>query len=212
MIQRQPIANDLVDYETYRSLVKDGEKAELIDGVIYMALPDTKLSNTLNLFIANLIDGFTTARKIEGFTFLSRFSCKLSKFRAPEPDVGYVRPERTHLVEERHMLGGPNIAVEIVSRESRRRDCGEKRDLYQEAGVSEYWIVDPLQSRAEFLALQEGRYALLPLEKNQIFRCSVIPEFWLDVSWLLARPVPRAYRCLEQMLSAPKKKPSKRKR
>src|SRR5437868_11020875 len=99
MIQRSPRAAGLVDYETYRVLVHDGEKADLIDGVIYMASPDTKLSNTLNLFLANLIDGYITARKIDGFVFLSRFSCKITDFRAPEPDVGYVRPERAHLVE-----------------------------------------------------------------------------------------------------------------
>ena len=212
MIQRKSIADDLVDYETYRSLVPDGQKTDLIDGVIYMASADTKLSNSLNGFLYQMIAGFIDARSIEAFVFFSRFSCKLSEFNAPEPDVAYVRPERAHLVEERHMLGGPDIAVEIVSRESRQRDYGEKRDLYQDAGVSEYWIVDPLQSRAEFLALREGQYEILPLEQNQIFRCSVIPGFWLDVSWLLERPVPRAYRCLEQILATPKKRSSKRKR
>ncbi|HEY2415659.1 MAG TPA: Uma2 family endonuclease [Pirellulaceae bacterium] len=212
MIQRAPIAPDLVDYETYRVLVPDGEKADLIDGVIYMASPDTKLNNSLNLFLAHLIDGFTTARNIDGFTFLSRFSCKITEFRAPEPDVGYVKPERGHLVEERHMVGGPDIAVEIVSRDSRQRDYGEKRGLYQDAGVTEYWIIDPLQSRVEFLGLKEGRYELLPLEENRIFRSTVIPGFWLDVNWLLSKPVPRAYRCLQQILGDKKKKSAKRKR
>src|SRR5437667_8200038 len=107
MIQRTPTAHGLVDYKAYRELVKDGEKADLIDGVIYMASPDTRLSNTLNGFLYQLIEGFTAAREIEGFAFFSRFSCKLSDYRAPEPDVGYVRPERVHLVQERHMLGGP---------------------------------------------------------------------------------------------------------
>jgi len=212
MIQRAPVAPDLVDYETYRVLVHDGEKADLIDGVIYMASPDTKLSNTLNLFLANLLDGYTTARNIEGFVFLSRFSCKITDYRAPEPDVGYVRPERGHLVDERHMVGGPDIAIEIVSRDSRQRDYGEKRDLYEDAGVSEYWIIDPLQSRVEFLGLKDGKFSLLPLEDNRIFHCTVIPGFWLDVNWLLAKPVPRAYRCLEAILAKPKKKTQKRKR
>src|SRR5436309_12921436 len=104
MIQRALSRHKLVDYESYRAIVADGEKADLIDGIIYMASPDTRLSNTLNSFVANLIDGFTAARNIEGFTFVSRFSCKLSDLRAPEPDVGYVCPERVHLVEERHLL------------------------------------------------------------------------------------------------------------
>src|SRR5215203_5678009 len=98
MIQRSPQATGLIDYETYRELVKDGEKADLIDGVIYMASPDTKLSNTLNGFLFQLISGFIDAREIDGFVFFSRFSCKVSEFRAPEPDVGYVGPDKVHLV------------------------------------------------------------------------------------------------------------------
>lgn len=212
MIQRSSIAGGLVNYETYRTLVADGEKADLIDGVIYMASPDTKLNNTLNVFLANLIDGFTTARNIEGFTFISRFSCKITDFRAPEPDVGYVRPERVHLVQERHMLGGPDIAVEIVSRDSRSRDYREKCDLYQDAGVTEYWIIDPLKSRAEFLGLKDGVYERLPLEEKHIFRCGVIPGFWLDVDWLFKKPLPRAYHCLQQLLADRPRIPRKRKR
>ena len=156
MIQRATEFSDLVDYDTYRTLVEDGEKADLIDGVIYMASPDTRRNNTLNLFLANLIDGYTAARDVEGFTILSRFACKLSDYRAPEPDVGYVKPDRLHLVEERQMQGGPDIAIAIVSRDSRTRDYGEKRELYLDAGVTEYWIIDPLQSRVEFLGLGGG--------------------------------------------------------
>jgi hypothetical protein len=106
--------------------------------------------------------------------------------------VGYVRPERAHLVHDNEMDGGPDIAVEIISRDSRQRDYGEKRGLYQDAGVTEYWIIDPLQSRVEFLTLHEGCYRFVPLENNRIFRCGVIPAFWLDVNWLLSTPLPSA--------------------
>lgn len=201
MIHKARARTCLVDYETYRKLVKDGEKADLIDGVIYMASPDTRLSNTLNGFLYQLISGFIDARDIDGFVFFSRFSCQISEFRAPEPDVGYVRPERRHLVEERHMLGGPDIAVEIVSRDSRQRDYRVKRELYEAAGVTEYWIIDPLKSQALFLGLKEGQYEELPLERNHIFHCAVIPEFWLDVQWLFEQPLPGAYRCLQKILA-----------
>ena len=146
-------------------------------------------------FCINLIDGFTAARNIDGFTFMSRFACRISDIRAPEPDVGYVRPEKADRVHDNEMEGGPDIAVEIVSRESRTRDNVEKRELYQDAGVEEYWIVDPLQRRVDFLDFENGRYELYPPKKT-IFRERVIPGFWLDVNWL-ARPLPMGYHCLE---------------
>lgn len=203
MIQRAPIGEDLVGFDEFCALVGDGQKADLIDGVIYIAPPDTKRSNSLGSFICFLIEGYTTAKNLGGFTFISRFACKVSDLRAPEPDAGYVRPERLHLVHEGHLDGGPDIAVEVVSRDSRTRDYGEKRELYEAAGVTEYWIVDPLQRRVEFLHLQDGRYELVPLENNNVYRSQVVPGLWLNVEWLLAKAVPRASTCLQQILETP---------
>ena len=203
MIHKAPLAEDLATFDEFCTLVPDGQKADLIDGVIHMASPDTQRANALGFFIAYLIEGYTTAKNVGGFTFISRFACKISDFRAPEPDAGCVRPERLHLVHDQHMDGGPDIAVEVVSRESRSRDYGEKRDLYEAAGVSEYWIIDPLQRRVEFLRLSDGKYELVPPENNNVFRCAVIPGLWLNVQWLLAKNVPRAYTCLQEVLNQP---------
>jgi hypothetical protein len=62
MIQRAGALQKLVDYETYRKIVEDGEKADLIDGVIYMASPETRPHNTLNGLVYQLIEGFIAAR------------------------------------------------------------------------------------------------------------------------------------------------------
>jgi Uma2 family endonuclease len=123
-----------------------------------------------------------------GAFYGSRFAFALTAFRAPEPDVAFVRTERLTLVDDRRMVGGPDIAVEVVSRDSRQRDYGEKKQLYADAGVAEYWIIDPLQRRCEFHRLHEGRHELVPLEHNRIFRSAVLERFWLDVEWLLENP------------------------
>jgi len=117
-----------------------------------------------------------------------------------------------HVVEQRHILGGPDIAVEIVSRDSRKRDYEVKRELYEAAGVAEYWIIDPLKDQATFLRLQEGEYESVPLDHEHIFQSEVIPGFWLDVQWLFEEPLPRAYRCLEQILAGQPRRIRKRKR
>ena len=109
------------------------------------------------------------------------------------------------------MEGGPDIAVEIVSRDSKSRDYGEKRQLYESAGVTEYWIVDPIQRRVEFLRLVDGTYEPVPLEDNRIFRTAVIPGFWLDVEWLLAKQVPRGYLCLKKILASGGKRAKRKK-
>ena len=201
MSRPHDLAEDLVTVEDFFHLVPDGQKADLIDGVIYMASPDSLRANKLTTFVCRLMSGFVEVRGLGGEVLSSRFAFELTEIRAPEPDVAYVRPERLHLLEESRMRGGPDVAVEIVSRESRNRDYGEKRQLYQDAGVPEYWIIDPVQQRVEFLVLGSGRYELAALEDNRRFRSRALPGFWLDVDWLLADPLPSATRCLERILA-----------
>ena len=200
MANPRRVADDLLTVEQFFSFLADGQKADLIDGVIYMASPDSHRANKLTLFLARLFEGFAEARGISGDVLFSRFAFRLSEFSAPEPDVAYVCPERVGLVEEGCMRGGPDIAVEVVSRESRHRDYDLKRRLYEEAGVAEYWIIDPIQKRVEFLLLEEGRYQLAPLKQNRLFRSRALPGFWIDVDWLLADPLPPATRCLKDVL------------
>ena len=195
------VADDLISVEEFYRLVPDGQKADLIDGVVYMASPDSLRANDLTGFVYRLLQDFVEADRISGKAFFSRYACRLGDFRAPEPDVGYVRPERIGLAEQGGMRGGPDIAVEVVSRESRHRDYHDKRRLYEEAGVPEYWIIDPIQQRVEFLVLEEGRYQPASLEQNHLFRSRALPGFWIDVDWLLADPLPPASRCLQAILS-----------
>ncbi|MGH7201849.1 MAG: Uma2 family endonuclease [Planctomycetaceae bacterium] len=202
MSRPQNLAEDLVTVDEFFRLVPDGQKADLLDGVVHMASPDSNRANQLNNFLDFVVTGFVTARDLGGRVYVNRFAFELSDTYAPEPDLAYVIRERLHLIEETRMRGGPDVAVEIVSRDSRTRDYLEKKEVYREAGVGEYWIIDPLQRRVEFWRLSAGRYELVPLEENRIFRSQVLPGFWLDIEWLLSDPLPNAYCCLQEILAA----------
>ena len=74
-----------------------------------------------------------------------------------EPDLCVVLRERLESVGDRMVEGAPDIAVEILSSD-RRRDLVRKRQLYAEAGVSEYWIFDPVNDAATLLDLHGDEY------------------------------------------------------
>jgi len=193
---RQPIT--IKDF--YR-LVPDGQKADLIDGAIYMASPDSTENNQINNFLSFLMTGYAEIKNL-GWIFISRFAFRLAERRVPEPDVAFVRGERLHLVHATGMNGAPDIAVEIVADESEERDYVKKKQLYEAAGVTEYWIIDPGGMNVEVYRLVGRKYELVPLEEGRIFRSQVLEGFWLDVEWLFALPLPGAYAKLQEILAS----------
>jgi Uma2 family endonuclease len=194
------VVDDLVTVEDFYALVSNGQKADLLDGVIYMASPDSIRSNKLTRFVCTLMTVYSAAKRLGGEVFVNRVAYRLSKRTAPEPDVGYVGPERAHLIRRGDVRGGPDVAVEIVSRDSIDRDYRIKLRKYQRAGVQEYWIIDPIQKKVTFLRLHNGRYRRVTLEGRNIFRSEVLPGFWLDRRWLLTQALPNEYDCLQAIL------------
>lgn len=59
---------------------------------------------------------------------------------------------------ETGIVVAPLLVVEVLSRSTRRRDLTLKRDIYAEAGVPSYWIVDPLEPSLTVLTLRDGLY------------------------------------------------------
>lgn len=181
-------------------LVPDGQKADLIDGTIYMASPDSTENDDIGGFLYTLMRMYAEIKNL-GRISGSRFAYKLTEYSCPEPDVAFVRRERLGLIGATGMDGAPDIAVEIVAAESEDRDYVDKKNLYQEAGVVEYWLINPSGVNVEFYRLIEGRYELIPLEEGRMFRSSVLDGFWLDSDWLFSKPRRVAYARLQEILA-----------
>lgn len=60
-----------------------------------------------------------------------------------QPDIYFVSKERLHLFAEDGFYGAPDLVVEIISPGSEAMDKGMKKDVYESAGVKEYWLIDP---------------------------------------------------------------------
>ncbi|CAN5587454.1 hypothetical protein BH11ARM2_BH11ARM2_04050 [soil metagenome] len=98
------------------------------------------------------------------------------------PDVSYVRAEHGNRIRDTFIEGPADLAIEVVSPGSRRRDALEKRAEYEEGGVFEYWIIDPERNPAHFLRLVNGRYEEVApdadgrVSSQAVAGLSVLPE------------------------------------
>jgi Uma2 family endonuclease len=186
-------------FEDFCRLVKEDEKADLIDGVIYMASPDNTEANDLFVWLLALIFDFVEFGEL-GKVFGSRVAYRLNGSNSPEPDIGFVRRERLHLVRKGYVNGPPDLAMEIVSPESVERDYQKKRNQYEEAGVSECWIIDEELRKVTLLSLDEkGRFREVRPRKG-VLRSRVLPGFWLRPEWLWEETRPRKMDALKQLL------------
>ena len=77
---------------------------------------------------------------------------------ALEPDLVIIRNEQAGIIGRSRIEGAPDIVVEILSG-NRSHDLVYKRRVYAEAGVREYWVVDPRHDTVMLLELRGGQYA-----------------------------------------------------
>src|SRR5262249_25513745 len=101
----------------FEILVKDGQKADLIDGIIHMASPDSLEANDLFMFLATLFRLFVSQHRL-GRVFGSRAAFRLDEYSCPEPDIAFVRSGRLRTARGGRFNGAPDLALEIVSPDS----------------------------------------------------------------------------------------------
>jgi Uma2 family endonuclease len=79
-----------------------------------------------------------------GRLFHAPYDIVLSEFDVVEPDLVYFSSERAaQVLTPLHARGVPELVIEIASKGTRKRDETTKRRLYEQVGISEYWVVDP---------------------------------------------------------------------
>jgi len=130
-------------YDDFVQFPDDGLRHELIDGEHYVTpSPNTKHQRvSINLTV---VIGSWLERNPIGQLFHAPFDVVFSHFDVVEPDLLYLSNARAaDALTPKHVRGVPELVIEIGSPGTRKRDETVKRQLYERAGVSEYWVVDP---------------------------------------------------------------------
>jgi len=153
---------------------------ELWDGELIMSPTPNPTHQRLVFNLASLLRDFVAAKKL-GEVFLSPLDVVLTQRQVVQPDVFFVAKSRLHLITDR-VRCVPDLAVEVLSPGRRRRDRVDKKELYQQFGVREYWIVDPEARTVEAFVLEKGEFKLHSLaEQGEIATSKLLSGF--TVAW-----------------------------
>ena len=125
----------------------EGQRAELIDGVVYDMAPPSLKHHLLVSNITTEINLYIRSKQGNCKVLPAPFAVLLNK-----DDKNYVEPDISVICDlnklnDKGCIGAPDLIIEIVSPSSKRMDYFIKLFKYRTAGVREYWIVDPLKDR-----------------------------------------------------------------
>lgn len=158
----------------------DGERAELIDGQIYMMAPPSRKHQTIARELFSSINSYIKSKGGSCESFFAPFAVFLNK-----DDTNYVEPDISIICDKSKLTdkgcsGAPDWIIEIVSPGSRRMDYFTKLFKYRTSGVREYWIVDPDKKRItvyDFEAEDIKDYTF-----SESVRANIYDDLYIDFS------------------------------
>jgi len=138
-----PETNHFVELSEGRLIVPDmpGDKHQYVVGELFVIMKDFVRKNKL------------------GQVRISPLPVKLWKGKVREPDILFMSTEHSDRIGEA-FWGVPDLAVEVLSKNNVKTDKTDKFSEYAKAGVSEYWIVDPVMQTIEIFVLKDIEYEL----------------------------------------------------
>jgi Uma2 family endonuclease len=158
-----------------------------------MVSPASNKHQDLRGFLESILRLYAEEHEL-GRVFGAPFLMKLPEAlkRGREPDILFIAQEHLGQLKETYLDGSADLAIEIISPESRLRDRGEKFAEYELSGVREYWLIDPDERRVDFYVLDsEGRYARRRPDAQGIYHTETMKGLWLKVEWLWQEPLPK---------------------
>lgn len=139
-------------YDEYMALPEEKRRCELLNGwMVREPSPEMAHQSVLtNLF--GLFWEYSKATRV-GRVFVAPFDVVLSFENVVQPDLLFITAGRLGILTTKNVQGSPDLAVEVISLYSGRKDRILRLKLYARFGIREYWIVDPRGRTVEVFTL-----------------------------------------------------------
>jgi Uma2 family endonuclease len=147
-------------FEDWVQLPDDGYRYEVINGVLFMSPPPTPYHQASSNRLATAMTNHADKHDV-GVILTAPIAILLPNQPVPvQPDIVFIRQAQKAIIGKQQIVGVPDLIVEILSPSNWLYDRQEKFQLYQEAGVEEYWLVEYRTKTVELFWWEEGVYVL----------------------------------------------------
>ncbi|MBC8181990.1 Uma2 family endonuclease [candidate division KSB1 bacterium] len=160
-------------YEEYLNLPDDCKRYEVINGELIMVAAPYTIHQTVSGNLEYELRTFVKNHKL-GRIFDAPTDVVLDKTNVVQPDILFIARDRLNIITEKNINGAPDLVIEILSSSTAYYDLIEKKEIYEQFGVKEYWIVDPKKQRVDVFQNIKQRFELKQRLESKGFVESII--------------------------------------
>lgn len=129
---------------------------ELINGELVRKAAPKPLHQLVSRRMTKLLEQYLETHPVGTF-FYAPIDVFFDDNNGVQPDICYISKDRSFLIDlDEGILGAPDLIVEIISPGSVRFDRYEKKRLYEQFAVKEYWIIDPNNKAVEMYVMRDN--------------------------------------------------------
>ncbi|QLE54898.1 Uma2 family endonuclease [Nostoc sp. TCL26-01] len=192
------------EFERRYNAMPNLKKAELIEGVVYVASPlrfEPHAEPHANLM------GWLWSYKIvtPGVRLGDNPTVRLDLDNEPQPDAILIIDStcggKSEIGADGYVEGAPELVAEVAA-SSATKDLYDKKRAYRRNGIQEYIVWQVFESTISWFSLEDGEYVALTPDAAGVIQSRVFPGLWLDISALVTGNMPQVLTVLQQGLSS----------
>ncbi|MBD2516677.1 Uma2 family endonuclease [Nostoc sp. FACHB-973] len=192
------------EFERRYHAMLDTKKAELIEGVVYVASPLRFQRHAEPHSLLIVVFG-TYRIMTPGVRIGDNATVRLDLDNEPQPDVVLLIDEtlggQARISDDDYIEGAPELIAEVAA-SSAANDLHDKKKVYRRNGVKEYIVWRILENQVDWFCLENGEYISLEPDINNVIKSRIFPGLWLDIQTLCTGEMTKVLTVLQQGLSS----------
>ncbi|MDZ8186561.1 MAG: Uma2 family endonuclease [Nostoc sp. ChiSLP02] len=193
------------EFERRYQAMSRHQKAELIEGVVYLGSP-LRFESHAEPHGHTITWLGVYAASTPSVRLGIEPTVRLDSDNEPQPDgvllITPIAKGQSRLGDDDYIEGAPELVVEIAA-SSVAIDLHDKKKAYSRNGVKEYIVWQIFENKLDWFRLQEGEYVSLEMDANGVIKSQVFPGLWLSISDLLAGNIQQVLAVLQLGLNSP---------